>query len=74
MKVKIVKHYIITDELIDRLYKHSKPGVFKSEYEKVLRELKKNKIPEGTMTVRCLGFNADGKNFKIDIPISFNHG
>jgi hypothetical protein len=67
-----MKHYIITDALIDRLRKHSKPGVFKSEYYLVLMLLKKYPLPEGTSSVRAIGFNSDGAPIKSTIYLKLD--
>lgn len=60
-------YYIITDEFIARLTKHSKPGVYKDEYYRLLSLLKKRPIPEGTFILKCLGFDSDGKPLKSTI-------
>lgn len=60
-------HYIITDELIMRLARYSKPGTYKDEYYRLLALLKKYPIPEGTASLKCIGFNSDGKPLKATI-------
>lgn len=67
-----MKHYIITDEQIQRLVRYSKPGPYKSDYIKVLSELKKVAVPEGTTMLRAMGFNSEGKNMKVDIPLGLS--
>lgn len=60
-------HYIITDALIARLKRHSKPGDYKEEYYLLISLLKKYPIPEGTTSLKAIGFNNDGKPLKATI-------
>lgn len=62
-------YYIITDEFIARLIKHSKPGIYREEYYRLLSLLKKRPIPEGTSSLKCLGFDSDGKPLKCTIVL-----
>lgn len=60
-------HYIITDALISRLIKHSKPGTYRNEYYLLITLLKKYPIPEGTVSLKCTGSNSDGLPIKATI-------
>ncbi len=67
-----MKHYIITDSLIEQIKRYSKPGVFKAEYIKALMLLKKYPLPEGTSSVKAIGFNSDGAPIKSTIYLTID--